>query len=524
MYGCIRLTVVRLSLAWCCLGAPTQAVAQSLADSAPALEPVYEDAAAAVTNQEYQALLARLRAAETRIDQLEGGASGAAGPAAPSDSPESAETDGAGIEQRVDALEQAAADAKQKLPMVKLTGFFHLDAGNFDQDATNMASLGDIENGVGFRRARLAAVGNVSDFTAYSIEMDFGTAGRPSFQDVWGEQQQIPFFGNVRIGQFRQPLTMDAWTPIRQLWFLERSLPFQAFDPFRRVGIMAYDKSEDEMWSWAYSVDRTGGFLDAPLGDSRFGTDIGDNGGASFNGRLTHLLYYDEGSEGRHLMHVGGFFDFARITGSNAVAPYYQARAIPEFFVGDPAGGGFTAVGAPFFVDTGRLPADQFYFAGLQLGGQYGSSHFQAEYMGTQVDQIGNPTVFYDGAYAQYGYFLTGEHRSYNRLYGAFDRVTPYTDFFSLGRHRGFCGWGAWETTARWSYVDLRDPAAAPIGSIAGPPQSPNPGRQDDVTLGLNWYWNAYAKLQFNWIHAFLDNAAGDSDCDIYCGRFQVEF
>jgi phosphate-selective porin len=110
-------------------------------------------------------------------------------------------------------------------------------------------------------------------------------------------------------------------------------------------------------------------------------------------------------------------------------------------------------------------------------------------------------------------------------MFGVFDSVTPYTDFFGLGRHAGFCGWGAWEATARWSYVNLSDPNAVPMAVVPGVPVSPNPGRMNDSTLGMNWHWNRYARMQFNWIHCFLDNtAAGNSDCDIYCARFQTEF
>ncbi|MCC6491863.1 MAG: porin [Pirellulales bacterium] len=519
--------------AWICLCGLSAASAVATASASAAAD--YDQSALAASDvapagpaaidHEYAALVGRLEAAETRIQQLEGRPSTGAGPGA-----DHALTLAGGdpqvpaTEQRIEELEKAVeAQKAPTYPSVKLTGFFHLDAGDFNQDATNMAALGDIQNGVGFRRARLGGVGNLSEFTAYSIEMDFATAGRPSFLDVWGEQQQIPMLGNVRIGHFRQATSMTSLTSIRQLWLLERPLPFQALDPFRRVGAMAYDKSEDEMWSWAYGVYRTDGFNNAPLGDTRFATDIGDNGGVSAAGRLTHLLYYDEAAEGRYLVHVGGHYNYSRIT-SSFDAPFYQARAIPEFFVGDPAGGGLTATGTPFFVDTGRIPSDQFHFFGLQLGGQYGPSHVQAEYMGTQVDQLGNRTVYYDGAYVQGGYFLTGEHRTYNRMVGVFDRVTPYEDFFGLGRNGGFCGWGAWEATARYSYVDLRDPNAAPLGFAAGPPPSPNPGRVDDVTFGMNWYWNAHSKLQFNYIHAFLDNGFGDSDCDIYCGRFQIDF
>jgi phosphate-selective porin OprO/OprP len=430
-------------------------------------------------------------------------------------------------EQRLTALENTVGKKEgPKYPNARLSGFFHLDAGYFHQDAANRAQLGDIQDGVGFRRARLQALGSVSEFTNYSLEMDFGTAGRPSFLDVWGEQTHLPIFGNLRVGQFRQPTSMDSLTSVRQLEFLERSLPFQALDPFRRVGIMAYDKSEDELWTWAYSGYKTGGFNNAPLGDSRYATDIGDVGGYAAAGRLTHLLWYDEPAEGRYLLHVGGSYSYNRTTGSTTTAPFYEARAIPEFFVGDPAGGNLTANGTPTVVDTGRLFANQFHFFNAQLAGQYGAAHFQAEYMATLVDQIGNPNVYYDGAYVQGGYFLTGEHRTYNRMFGTFDKVVPFSDFFALGRKDYVCGWGAWELTGRWSYVNLSDPAAAPIPPFgAGPPPVVNPGRANDTTVGLNWFWNSYTVMQFNWIHCFLDNtAAGNSDLDIFCARFQLGF
>lgn len=472
-------------------------------------------------------VMGRLEAAEARLQQLEaaliqGGHQHPHADGNPRVPP---------ADHRIDALEKAmGAEKKPSYPTARLSGFFHVDQGFFSQDATNRATLGDIQDGVGFRRARLQAVGAVSEFTTYSIEMDFATAGRPSFQDVWVEQKHLPFFGNLRIGQYRQPLTMDSLTPIRQLEFLERSLPFQAFDAFRRVGVMAYDKSDNEMSSWAYGVYKTGGLNNGPINDGRFGLDIGDQGGYSFAMRGTHLLYYDEAADGRYLLHVGGHANFSRMTASLAnPVPYYQAQVIPEFFVGDISNGFTTTTGTPTFLNTGRIAADSYGFHGLQLAGQSGPAHFQAEYMFTSVNQIGAPNLFYDGFYVQGGYFLTGENRAYNRTFGTFDRIVPYTDFFGLGRHESICGWGAWEATARWSYVNLSDPNAVPLPGQPVPPAPPNvfpnPGSMNESTLGLNWYWNPYAKVQFCWMHCMLnDDATGDSTADIFASRFQLEF
>lgn len=484
--------------------------------------------------QDYQDLARRLEAAEGHIESLSREQAAMRRlPAVDDDSVPAQEasyglareagTSGL-LEAAAPSAAPAAAAPSAGYPKVRLSGFFHLDSAAFGQDTVNLQTLGDIQDGVGFRRARLQALGSVAEFTNYSVEFDFATAGRPSFMDVWGEQTNLPYLNALRIGHFRAPFSMDALTSVKQLEFLERSLPFQAFVPFRRTGMMAYDASEDQNTQWAYGIFASGGFNDAPLGDSRYATDIGDVRGLAFSTRASHLLYYDEPADGRYLLHVGGSYDYTRIRESNLPSGYYQARVIPEVFVGDPAGGGLTAVGTPFFADTGRIQAKDFNLFGVEVAGQYGPAHFQAEYMATSVNQDVGSTLFYDGAYVQAGYFLTGEHRTYNRTVGAFDKVVPYSEFFALG-NQGVCGWGAWELVARWSYVNLNDPAAnATVIPMLTPP-SPNPGRLHDTTLGVNWFWNPNTQVQLNWIHCFLDNAAlGDSDCDIIAARFQLAF
>jgi len=442
-------------------------------------------------------------------------------------------------EGRLRRLEGAARGKPPSWPQVRLSGFMQADMGIFSQSLASKADLGNIQNGAGFRRTRLQAVGKLSDFTAFSVEMDFAIAGRPSFLDVWGEQQNLPFFGTIRIGQFRQPTTLDGWTSIRHLDFLERNAAFQAFDPFRRLGIMAYNTSEDERTEWAYSVYGTGltfwngvGTTYATLNDTRYGTQLTDHGGVSTAIRASHLVFYDEPSEGRYLLHVGGGYNFSRLGGNpNSLgtdASTYGSRPIPEFFVGDITGGGQTAAGTPSVIDSGRIRASTFNFWHTEIAANYGSFHFQNEWMLTTLNQIGGPTIWMPGTYAQCGYFLTGESSAYNKQAGVLDyNVTPYSDFFGLGRGRGIGGWGAWEVVARWTYVDLTCHGANPIPPPTQPtPPSPNFGVLNESTLGLNWWWNRYTRVQFNWIHSMpnYQNGTGFAPFDIFATRFQVEF
>ena len=437
---------------------------------------------------------------------------------------------------RLDAVESRA----DQLPIIRLSGFFQLDDGLFSQSEFSRNRIGDANDGVSFRRTRLQAIGKLTEFTNYSIMMDFAFPGRPSFMDVWGEQEQIPFFGTIRIGQFKQPVSMESWTSVRHLEFLERSLFFQGNDPFRRVGIMAYAMSDDERTQWAYSCYATGltfwngtGTTYSTIGDNRNGAQIGDNSGISFATRASHLLYYDELTEGRHLLHVGGGYVYSGIGGEGKTGPYartYRSAVIPEFFVGDLAGTGLTGAGTPLVGDTGRYLANSFNECHLELAGASGPAHFQSEVACTMINQFRGPMVMQPGAYAQCGYMLTGESIGYLKQPGVFDyNVVPFTPFFGTGRRGQMVGWGAWEIAARYSYLDLSGVNIRPSNVLPGLPgslpPSPNAAVLNDTTIGLNWWWNRFTRVQFNWIHCmpnYIDY--GFAPFDIYGTRFQIEF
>lgn len=442
------------------------------------------------------------------------------------------------------ASEKKEPKKEETFPTFKTTGFLQLDSAFYSQTPENIATVGDAQDGTGFRRARLAVQGKVAEFTNYQIEMDFATAGRPSFFDCYVEQGNIPMLGAVKIGQFCQPFSVDALTGFRNLTFLERSLPFLALVPFRRVGISAANQADDQMTQWTYSLYRTGGFNNAPLGDSRFATDIGDVGGYSFATRATHLLHYDDLVPDRYLWHVGGGYTFAMLGANDAAGsgapgnigsprPFYQAKTTPEFgplgFSEFPSNFGSAANSTPIFVDTGRYEATDFNMWGLESVTQWGPWGVTAEYIGTQVNTPWG-SVYYQGGYAQAAYRLTGEHRAYDKKTGTLGKLVPYTDFIPLKRD-GICGWGAWEVAARWSVIDLRNPDSfdghyyvAATNSYTGTSKAGN-GVLNDTTLGITWFLNTHTKMQANWIHAMLDNEArGNSTADLFVSRVQVDY
>ena len=137
-----------------------------------------------------------------------------------------------------------------KFPTIDITGFFHLDSAWFSQDALNRLTLGDIEDGLGFRRARLAAKGNVTDDMSFLFEFDIAQS-QARFVDVWLQANNTPY-GNIRIGRYRQPFGMSELTSVRELPFLERPVTFTQ-SPFRQTGIMFFDTTRHEMETWAVS-------------------------------------------------------------------------------------------------------------------------------------------------------------------------------------------------------------------------------------------------------------------------------
>jgi phosphate-selective porin OprO/OprP len=392
-----------------------------------------------------------------------------------------------------DILNPADAAKTPGYPTVKLTGFFQADFAWFAQDANSVKSLGNIQDDRGFRRARLAAVGDVMDNVSYMLEMDFAFPGRPSFMDVWLDVHKLPVLGNVRVGQYRVNFGMDELTSVRELQSIERGITF-GLAPFRQMAVGFHNANEEKTVTWA--VDGFGYPSDF------FGNSTGDRG-YGMAGRITALPYFDE--EDHRLVHVG--LDYTYLDTSTGNFRFRnQAEYGGQF---GPLGLGNTVItNVPFFVDTGVLPASITQMVNGEVAFAAGSLYAQSEVRYAFVRlQNGNYTTL-PTMYAQVGYFLTGEQRPYNKNNAVFGRVKPLHNFSSAG------GIGAWELAFRYSYANFHN--------------NVNPGFANeltDTTLGLNWYLNQYTKFQANWIHTFLSPGSGlPSGTDTLAIRAQLDF
>jgi phosphate-selective porin OprO/OprP len=121
------------------------------------------------------------------------------------------------------------------------------------------------------------------------------------------------------------------------------------------------------------------------------------------------------------------------------------------------------------------------------------------------------------GAYVQAAYLLTGEERPYNATAGVFGRIKPRNNFGPS------TGWGAWEVAVRYSYIDMNNAFSSTLPLGGGQPAFG--GLLSDLTFGVNWYLNQFAKFQFNYIDARLRREpVGFNETGIVALRAQLDF
>ncbi len=372
---------------------------------------------------------------------------------------------------------------KNGFRLTKSDGSADLKFGGFTQndfavvnESRNLESLiGGVGTGTEFRRARIMFEGSMYEYAIFKAEYDFAE-GEPDFKDVWAGLQKIPYVDRVRVGYMKEPFSLEQMTSDRYTTFMERALP-DVFSPARNTGIMVDRTFLDER-----IYVGAGGFVKT----NNFGKGFQNGSNNNLTARITGLpLYVDEG---KMLIHVGG--SYSHLFRDDAGLTYKQR---PESHL------------APYITNTGTISGvDGVDLAGGELAGVFGPFHFQSEAAGSFVDRsqgLGNPRFW--GAYAQAGWFLTGEVRPYETRNATFGRVIPKHPFSVKNGT-----WGGWEIAARYSYLTLDDE------NVAG-------GTVSDVTGGINWYLYPNLRLAFNYVYSHRNDVG---DANIAESRIQIDF
>lgn len=345
-----------------------------------------------------------------------------------------------------------------------------LDYSHFNQNNRNVMQVGDMSHydRVDVRGIRIGAVGTINFdhpwtyvgiISLNSLTKDFNsdTTDKVTLYDVrvgipvWGE------YGRMQIGKMKAPISMERIMGMVFEQAMERPTHLDALLDSRSIGIEISDMIFDQRLSWDIGVFNN--WLEED--HSSF-----SESNQEVVGRVTTVAYEDE--EKKRLFHLGAGYKYVDIregTISYAVGP-------EQWFVDS-------------WVDTGSFAADASHTVNLEISYMDGPLWLASEYTSTSVDspQFGNPT--FSGYHVVANYFLTGEHRGYNKRTGTVRRITPVLDFTNGG-------WGAIEVSARYSTLDLTD------GAIEG-------GEIDIGSLGLIWHPRRDIQFHMQWSRTYLN-------------------
>jgi len=357
-------------------------------------------------------------------------------------------------------------------------------------DAEDDLGLRQVD-GVAFRRARLFAAGTMYGSVAYRAEYDFAN-GKVAPTDLYIQLKNLPF-GNIRVGHFYEPFSLEELTSDNYVTFTERSL-LSGFVPQRNPGLGVFNAVTNRRVTWAAGL-----FRDDAGNDPTTSTE---GGAYSQTVRVTGLPIWDE--ERRMFLHLGGAVSHRR-------PPHHQRSYSfrPEVNQG------------PVVLSTGTLDVEELWLLGGEVAFTRGALSVQGEAVlasHTGILEEEEVPARHEGhrhdptfraAYVFASVFLTGDARPYDRDAGVFSRVRPRRVF---GDGNG--GAGAFELVARLSTVDLDDPSE---GVAAG--------KMTDVTAGLAWYLNPQTRWNNNVVFADIDDGSGgEGRTTSFQTRFQIDF
>jgi phosphate-selective porin OprO and OprP len=336
----------------------------------------------------------------------------------------------------------------------------------------------DLDSQFLVRRARFNIDGSFYRFVGFRIEAEF-TEGI-SLKDAYIDLRFFPAL-RLQAGQFKVPFSLEELTSSRFIDFVERSIVNELV-PSRDRGIMLY--GDVMRGTFSYYL---GGF-------NGTGEDNSDNNGDKDLAARLVLAPFRNSDE----FWLKGLQIAVNVTwGNQDRATSAQGRTSARtpnrfrFF-------------APQTTDGNRVRygGDLAWFLGpAALKFEYDVQMDERNGLGPGGSDLDDVTA--TGWYVSGTYVLTGEDKQRS------GNVVPRNPFIPFSDRRGL---GAFEIGIRYAELDFEsdDPLNFFDGNLA---RIPGGGRGENgaqaLTLGLNWYFNEWTRLMFNWTNYRYDNALG---------------
>lgn len=406
-----------------------------------------------------------------------------------------------------------------------------------------------------FRRVRLEVEGVASKIWFYKLQYDFTGSGLGGIRDAYIGLKvpgtELPFSSGpawVQVGSIYQPFSLEALNSSKYTDFIERPLSVEGFAPFRHVG--ATIASHGDNWTAKAGVFSTS-FEDASFNPSLIGSPatfwspVPRGGGQYFDvtGRLTYAPIKNE----HELLHLGvagryhqpndatGISDDRMLRVGNRLRSEANVLGMQTLGTPDLSCSTVTIPGTSFIASTGGVTGkcvnNEFQY-GFELAGAWGPLSMQAEYIGMQVNRnsnrmlqaalLGNFTpggssAYFNGFYAYGQWYLTGEERA--EAYSVKDKNGASFEQVKILNPYSKGGYGAFSLVGRYSSINLNSGRWSGSGlfnmltyaTVVAPNSFNNAyianqagvagGRQENTTLGLNWYPDNGFHFQANWTH-----------------------
>jgi phosphate-selective porin OprO/OprP len=383
---------------------------------------------------------------------------------------------------------------------VALTGRLQFDAGGYNyhpnSGATNPQQA---NNGVNARRARIGVLGTFQNDWDYTLILDFGGTqdNTAAIENAFVTYKGIKGL-YIEGGYLDVPHTLDETTGSFNIMFMERAAPqIIATNIASGDNRAAFGVRSNGDWWWA------GSYVTGPL--SGFPHNTRSPVGATARGVVVPI----NNAYGSLLLGADAAFLFDTGQSPGALPGTHNLTTLNDRIEVriDPGTNALLNTGTIANVSGARVLS-------AEAAGQVGSFYAQGEFFDYTVSRFnGMSDLRFNGGYAQASYVLTGEHRTYNPVAGAYGTISPKRPVeWSTG------GFGAWELAARFSLVNLND-------------QDVFGGELRNTTVGLNWYVNNNIRFTFNWIHGEVRKFAplpANTDLgaryDVFAMRTQVYF
>ena len=361
-----------------------------------------------------------------------------------------------------------------------------------------------VENDFDIRRARVVLQGRFLRDFAYKLEFELEGSSSDRLVDGWLEYARFDAL-RLRVGQFKEPFSLEQLTSDKWLAFNERSFCYY-LTPGRDVGLMLHGRLWGQTLLYGVGVFN---------GDGRDADRRGQKDDKQVTGRVALRPFAQWGPRWLSGLHFGGSYSYARMDTSD----FYYAIRTPgrtTFFTVQPR--------AKFHMtrkvdDVTRWGAEAAFALGPML--------LSGEFVHNGIDgvKLADTTTFDFDMYAWYAsalVMLTGERPRINN--GIIQPIHPRSPFI-WGQ-----GWGAWGIAVRYQGFHA-DPIV--YDSLVNQGYSVRSARC--WTVALNWYLNALVRITFDYsrtrfddslfLGTSMDGSAYYRDTeDVFTTRVQVAF